>query len=1755
MLGIAGKTRINLTRFMKNRFQSLGKVILVILSFFLGHSLHAQTQIGQDIDGEASGDRSGCSVSMPDANTVAIGARNNDGNGTDAGHVRIYSRNGSSWIQKGVDIDGEAAYNASGYSVSMSDANNVAIGAPYSNGHAGQVRIFSWNGNSWLQKGADIDGEASGDWSGYRISMPDSNTVAIGAIFNSTNGHVRIYSWNGNSWMQKGTDIDDSTGYSYVVSMPDANTIAIGNPYGGNGHVRVFSWNGNGWIQKGADIDGEASQDFFGTSVSMPNVNTVAIGAPQNDGNGTASGHVRIFSWNGSNWIQKGQDIDGESAYDFFGESVSMPNANIIAIGGNQNDGNGSNSGHVRIFSYDGSNWVQKGPDIDGEASLDLFGSSVSMPDVNTLAIGAFNNDGNGSDAGHVRVINANYTPIGGIVNNRGCIECVNFSAGEYFRINGDTMLVVDRTMLDSMIAGSHDITKVCVSHILNMSYAFQNQTAFNQDIGNWDVSSVTSMSNMFHGANLFNQDISNWDVSSVTSMSGMFMSSTGFNQDISNWDVSNVTDMSNMFFGAINFNTPLYPWDVSSVTSMNSMFAFTPSFNKGLGSWDVSSVTDMDNMFSFSTSFNQDLSQWCVSQFSYLPINFSINSPLVNAYIPNWGSCKEPTIDSMGCIECENYSIGEWFVSDGDSLLVVNRPMLDSLVDISFDLKHVCTSYITDLDSLFKGSQVNGDITKWDVSNVTSMYETFYGCTDFNQEIETWNVSKVENMSGLFRGASSFNSDISPWDVSALKNASRLFKLASSFNQDLMEWNVSGVTNMNSMFFGASAFNDSINSWDVSKVTDANSMFLFASSFNQPLNTWDTYAMDDMSNMFYFANSFNQDLSGWCVGKHPSMPSNFASYATLDSAHFPIWGSCEIAPGVNLDGNGCLQCDSLNVGDFFTYNGDSIEVVNRFRLLQIISNQGDLTKVCVSHVDFMKKLFQGAKWFNQDISNWDVSNVTNMNSMFFNAEIFNQDISTWNTGNVRNMSLMFFRADSFNQDLNQWDVSQVENMSRTFKEAGSFNGNISSWNVENVTNMTEMFEDAFSFNQNISSWCVRNFLYGEPKDFAVNSLLIPSNFPNWGNCAKAFDNVNTLAIGGFINSHGCVDCSGLNIGDYFALNGDTLVVADRAMLDSLITIATDLSKVCVSHITDMKDALRGLTWFNTDISTWDVSNVTDMSNMFFKAKNFNQDIGNWDVSSVTKMSRMFQVAQNFNQDIGSWDVSNVTRMPAMFRNADAFNAYIGDWDVSNVFNMSDMFRSADSYHKYMNYWCVPLITSLPSGFATNSGLVTSQIPNWGNCNQRPARVLENNCIYCEDLNVGDQFVLEGDTITVVNEAMLGFAINNPSIVDYSKYCVSKITSMNNLFAYKAVQYDITRWDVSNVTDMESMFEYSNSPYASTNFNQPIGNWDVSNVTNMVFMFQGCSAFNQPLVDWNVSNVTNMARMFTNCSSFNKPINSWNVSNVDNMSFMFAHASNFNQNISGWDVSNVTNMGDMFKGAAAFNQNIGNWNFQASIMSEMFSNASNFDQPIGSWDVSNVTDMKEVFYQATSFNQNISDWDVANVTNMRYLFGDAINFNQDISSWNVALVTNADGLLHNATSFDQDLSTMCFSSLSSAPNGWSQGSVLGYNYAKWPQFGSSCIPFRIDNSLSKQSIHIDHVEEENIFYGKEPLSFYPNPTTGVIYLETVSEGTYQLFNEIGRLIDQGKIEPSYDFSSLENGLYILLLQTEEESKYFKVIKQ
>ena len=82
----------------------------------------------------------------------------------------------------------------------------------------------------------------------------------------------------------------------------------------------------------------------------------MVIGAPFNNGNG--AGHVRIYEWNSTAWVQLGGDIDGEAAGDNFGQAVSL-DGNRVAIGASNNDGNGSNVGHVRVYDLSTLNSIQ----------------------------------------------------------------------------------------------------------------------------------------------------------------------------------------------------------------------------------------------------------------------------------------------------------------------------------------------------------------------------------------------------------------------------------------------------------------------------------------------------------------------------------------------------------------------------------------------------------------------------------------------------------------------------------------------------------------------------------------------------------------------------------------------------------------------------------------------------------------------------------------------------------------------------------------------------------------------------------------------------------------------------------------------------------------------------------------------------------------------------------------------------------------------------------------------------------------------------------------------------------------------------------------------------------------------------------------------------------------------------------------------------------------------------------------------------
>lgn len=277
-------------------------------------------QRGNNIYGVAKDDWFGSSVALSgDGLILAIGAKHNGKNGVHSGHVRVYrwttatnlfntdNDDEGSWIQRGNTINGEARADLSGSSLALShDGSIVAIGAPNNDGFcaanplAGHVRVYEWKHvvstnsttNTWIQRGADLDGEGAGDRFGTSVALSDDgSTIAIGGPYHNRNnvlqqsGYVRIFHWN---------------------------------------HIEQNWWNTNQQQQQQQQINGDARHGLLGDSISISgNGSILAIGAPtsQETNDAQRPGHVRVYESSPSNdnntdtttvsWIEKGNDIEG----------------------------------------------------------------------------------------------------------------------------------------------------------------------------------------------------------------------------------------------------------------------------------------------------------------------------------------------------------------------------------------------------------------------------------------------------------------------------------------------------------------------------------------------------------------------------------------------------------------------------------------------------------------------------------------------------------------------------------------------------------------------------------------------------------------------------------------------------------------------------------------------------------------------------------------------------------------------------------------------------------------------------------------------------------------------------------------------------------------------------------------------------------------------------------------------------------------------------------------------------------------------------------------------------------------------------------------------------------------------------------------------------------------------------------------------------------------------------------------------------
>jgi len=373
----------------------------------------------QVIDGDTAGDVFGVMSISGDGQLLAVGAPEYAGG---IGFLRLFEKDGTSWVQIGTDVTGDSVFDLFGASIDISDDGTViavgALGSDSNGTDSGLVEVYTWNGTTLVQRGPDIPGGGAGHNAGVSVALSaDGDVLAVGSSgANNDRGEVNVYDWNetGSSWDLRDQTIDgdaDRNMYGYDVALSDDGTIlAIGIPSAFTstdpGRVRVFSWDETSWSQLGQTLDGDANQDTFGMSIALSDDGSrLIVGAPfwPFVKVPAVSAYARVYSLLGSTWTPLGLDIEAESLSDGTGVGVAMSgDGDTILVGSSL--GGDSDEGLFRQYTLESGVWTQRGETIYGDENNDFFGWSVDMSSdgITTYGAGALYSD---NFRGHVHIV------------------------------------------------------------------------------------------------------------------------------------------------------------------------------------------------------------------------------------------------------------------------------------------------------------------------------------------------------------------------------------------------------------------------------------------------------------------------------------------------------------------------------------------------------------------------------------------------------------------------------------------------------------------------------------------------------------------------------------------------------------------------------------------------------------------------------------------------------------------------------------------------------------------------------------------------------------------------------------------------------------------------------------------------------------------------------------------------------------------------------------------------------------------------------------------------------------------------------------------------------------------------------------------------------------------------------------------------------------------------------------------------------
>ena len=297
----------------------------------------------------------------------------------------------------------------------LTNMSLMVAGSPSTEG-SGVADVFVREGTDWICQMRLYPGDTTAQRFGHAVAI-GAERIIVGAPWSNLPayraGAAYMYRREGLAWVPETrlipSDVAAQDYFGTAVALTTERAV-IGSPYdddqGSNsGSAYVYRLQGTSWVPetKLLSFSGGDSSDEFGNAVSMT-ADRIVVGAHADEGGGS----VYVYRLQGAAWVPEAKLVAPDHATgDDFGVSVCL-NGDLLAVGADQDDDMGSNSGSAYVFRREGTNWLfeAKVTAPDG-ATEDRFGSSVFISDDRML-VGAPQDDDYGPESGATYVFARN---------------------------------------------------------------------------------------------------------------------------------------------------------------------------------------------------------------------------------------------------------------------------------------------------------------------------------------------------------------------------------------------------------------------------------------------------------------------------------------------------------------------------------------------------------------------------------------------------------------------------------------------------------------------------------------------------------------------------------------------------------------------------------------------------------------------------------------------------------------------------------------------------------------------------------------------------------------------------------------------------------------------------------------------------------------------------------------------------------------------------------------------------------------------------------------------------------------------------------------------------------------------------------------------------------------------------------------------------------------------------------------------------